>query len=81
MFMAIRRGAPFDENNFFNIPPIDGGDINQSSYVVVKISDIEGGAIAAQPTSYFDGGVIPLAGTASYDPSITYGPDSPLIED
>jgi|11_taG_2_1085331.scaffolds.fasta_scaffold176898_1 hypothetical protein len=81
MFMAIRRGAPFDENNFFNIPPIDGGEINQASYVAVKISDIEGGAIAAPPASYFDGGAIPLKGTASYDPNVTYGPDSPIIGD
>jgi|TARA_B110000908_G_scaffold172732_1_gene242493 hypothetical protein len=81
MFMAIRRGAPFDENNFFNIPPIDGGDINQASYVAVKISNIEGGAIAAGPASYFDGGLIPTLGTASFDPSITYGPNSPLIGD
>ena len=79
--MAIRRGAPFDENNFFNIPPIDGGEINQSSYVAVKISNIEGGAITAQVSSYFDGGNIPLAGTASYDPNVVYGPSSPLIGD
>ena len=24
----IRRGAPFDTNNFFNIPPVDAGELN-----------------------------------------------------
>ena len=75
----IRRGAPFDLNNFFNIPAIDAGEFNPGN--VLKLSRLDGQAFNGTPANYFDGGTIPLAGTASYDPSITYGPDSPLIED
>lgn len=75
----IRRGAPFDKDNFFNVPPIDGGDI--VPLYVTKISRIEGGSFTAPSEHYFDGGYIPLLGTASYDPNITYGPDSPLLDD
>ena len=75
----IRRGAPFDRNNFFNIPPVDAGEI-----VMIydsRVAKIEGGNFQSIPESYFDGGFIPALGTASYDPNVTYGPDSPLIED
>ena len=75
----IRRGAPFDTNNFFNIPPLDAGELNPG--YVSKVARIDGQALSHTPANYFDGGVIPLQGTASYDPNITYGPDSPLIED
>jgi len=75
----IRRGAPFDRDNFFNIPPIDAGDINPIYNTV--ISNIDGGNFADVPEQYFDGGYIPLLGTASYDPNVLYGRFSPLIED
>lgn len=75
----IRRGAPFDLNNFFNIPVIDAGEFDPGN--VLKLSKLDGQAFSDEPANYFDGGTIPLQGTASYDPSITYGPDSPLIED
>jgi len=77
--MTIRRGAPFDKDNFFNIPPIDGGLIN--SLYHTKISHIEGGTFTTNVNVYFDGGSIPVAGTATYDPNIEYGPDSPLVVD
>lgn len=76
----IRRGAPFDPDNFFNVPPIDTGEINPG-YIVKKESNVDGGNFKESPENYFDGGYIPLLGTATYDPNIEYGPDSPLIED
>ena len=55
--------------------------LKKKSGNVLKLSRLDGQAFNGTPANYFDGGTIPLAGTASYDPSITYGPDSPLIED
>ena len=75
----IRRGAPFDKDNFFNIPPVDAGEI--VPLYPTKKANIDGGNFLSAPLNYFDGGYIPLLGTASYDPSIEYGPNSPLIED
>jgi hypothetical protein len=75
----IRRGAPFDPDNFFNIPPVDAGDINPLYDTV--IANIDGEGFTATPQNYFDGGYIPLKGTATYDPKIEYGPWSPLLED
>lgn len=75
----IRRGAPFDPDNFFNIPPIDAGEI--APIYVSRSSKVDGQALNHTPQAYFDGGYIPPLGTATYDPKITYGPDSPLIED
>lgn len=75
----IRRGAPFDRGNFFNIPPLDGGEIVPPYNTL--ISRIDGGTHVSSPPNYFDGGLIPVLGTASYDPSISYGPDSPLLGD
>lgn len=75
----IRRGAPFDPDNFFNIPPIDAGEINPQ--YLTRVSRIDGQVFTNTPQNYFDGGYIPLLGTATYDPKIKYGPNSPLIED
>lgn len=75
----IRRGAPFDKGNIFNIPPLDGGEI-VSLYDTV-ISRIEGGTFILSTHNYFDGGSIPILGTANYNPNIIYGPDSPLLGD
>jgi hypothetical protein len=75
----IRRGAPFDKDNFFNIPPVDAGEIKP--LYTSKVDRVDGEPITQTPSNYFDGGYIPLAGTATYDPNVTYGPNSPLIED
>lgn len=76
----IRRGAPFDPDNFFNIPPLDSGEINPE-YVSKIESNIDGEGFDTEPQNYFDGGYIPPLGTATYDPNVEYGPWSPLIED
>ena len=75
--MGQKRGAPFDEGNLFDRPAVDGGVIRQS--VTIPISRVDGQSFKNNLSSYKDGGVIPLAGTATYDPSIEYGPDSPNL--
>ena len=77
--MPFYRGAPFDKGNIFFIPAIDGGLINPPANYV-SFQNIEGGSANQTPQAYLDGGTIPKAGTASYDPNVEYGPDSPLIE-
>ena len=75
----IRRGAPFDPDNFFNIPPVDAGEINPLYDTVT--ANVDGEGFTTTPQNYFDGGYIPPQGKATYDPNIEYGPWSPLIED
>jgi len=75
--MTIKRGAPFDKNNLWNVPAIDGGEIISKAYA----SKVNGKAIGQKPPNFFNGGTIPKKGTATYDPSKRYGPNSPLIED
>lgn len=75
--MAIKRGAPFDKNNLWNVPAIDGGGIVPDAFAKIY----NGQAIGKTPPEFFNGGFIPLKGTATYDPSKRYGPNSPLIED
>lgn len=68
-------GAPFDSGNFFTIPPVDGGPI-VNLYPDSIVANIDGGYLS-DPPSFFpliDGGTIPLAGTATYDPNKVYGP-------
>jgi hypothetical protein len=73
-------GAPFDEGNIFYIPATDGGPII-SLYPTSNVVNIDGGFFRDAPTDspLVDGGVIPAAGTASYDPTKEYGPDD-IIE-
>jgi len=75
--MAIKRGAPFDKNNLWNVPAIDGGEIVPRA----RSSFVNGESIDQTPNKFIQGGVIPKKGTATYDPSKRYGPNSPLIED
>jgi len=83
----LRAGAPFDEDNIFNIPPTDGGLIvnpHPFSFFV----NIDAGTFISPIKVDIDGGKIPLAGTATYDPTKTYtendiytGPNKPYIID
>jgi hypothetical protein len=75
--MSQKRGAPFDIDNIFNIPAIDGGEF--VSRVSLNFQSIDGGSIAVPPIRYIDGGSLPPAGTASYDPQKDYGPESPNL--
>lgn len=71
MTYKLRAGAPFDENNIFNRPAVDAGPfVNPYEFAVV--AKVDGGNFKETPTKYFDGGTIPVAGTATYDPTITY---------
>lgn len=74
MTYRSRAGAPFDSNNIFNVPPIDPGPFS-NPYGNAIVSKIDGGTFLQPPTKYFNGGTIPLNGTATYDPTRTYGPD------
>jgi hypothetical protein len=74
MTYKLRAGAPFDSNNIFNVPPIDPGPFS-NPYSNTVVSKIDGGSFQQPPTHYFNGGTIPAAGTATYDPTRTYGPN------
>lgn len=75
-----KRGAPFDEENLWNVPAIDAGDINPESSSANSIRFLGADFVTDSPR-VIDGGEIPKQGTATYDPNEDYGPDSPLIED
>jgi hypothetical protein len=72
-------GAPFDEGNIFRVPAIDGGPF-VNPYPLAPQSTVDGGVFSQVPTQsvLVDGGTIPLAGTATYDPNKIYGPDDVL---
>jgi hypothetical protein len=74
MTYKIRAGAPFDLDNLFNRPAIDAGPI-VNLYPNAILSNIDGGDFMQAVTFTVDGGLIPAAGTATYDPSRVYGPD------
>mgnify|MGYP006275288273 CR=1 FL=1 len=76
MTYKLLAGAPFDVGNLFFVPAFDAGYI-VNPYPSSVIVGVDGGNFIGQPPSQHmvDGGSIPLAGTASYDPSKTYGPD------
>jgi hypothetical protein len=74
MTYKIRAGAPFDLDNLFNRPAVDAGPI-VNLYPDSVLSNIDGGNFVQPVTFTVDGGLIPAAGTATYDPSRTYGPD------
>ena len=74
MTYKIRAGAPFDLDNLFNRPAIDAGSF-VNPYPEALLSNIDGGSFNQAPRFIIDGGTIPAAGTATYDPSIEYGPD------
>ena len=77
IFMAIIKvqvaGAPFDPGNIFTTPAIDAGNIvNPFEFSIVDT--IDGGDFSQRGPLIVDGGYIPLAGTATYDPEKEYGP-------
>lgn len=74
MTYKLRAGAPFDLDNLFNRPAVDAGPI-VNLYEDNVLSNIDGGNFAQASTFTIDGGLIPAAGTATYDPSKIYGPD------
>ena len=74
MTYKIRAGAPFDLDNLFNRPAVDAGPI-VNLYPDSVLSNIDGGNFVQPVTFTVDGGLIPVAGTATYDPSRVYGPD------
>ena len=78
MTYQLRAGAPFDLNNIFNIPVIDPGLI-VNPYPDAAVSVVDGGTYASPSSITYDGGLIPLAGTATFDPTKTYGPNDIVI--
>jgi len=72
--MSQKRGAPFDIDNIFNRPAVDGG-VFKSIYET-KISTIQGTTFTRLPNFYVDGGSFPKAGSASYNPNIVYDSNS-----
>lgn len=70
-------GAPFDEGNLFLIPATDAGPF-VNLYPTSNSVNIDGGSFKESHIILVDGGVIPRAGTATYDPSRTYGPDDKI---
>lgn len=75
MTYKLRAGAPFDLDNIFNIPPLDAGPIINNDSPNLIVSKVDGGTIQNPTNIKYDGGVIPPAGTATYDPNKVYGPD------
>jgi hypothetical protein len=74
-FMAITRGAPFDENNIFTRNSIDGGKLTYE-----KVNDsLDGGTFAVPNTVVNDCGHLPKVGTATYVPDPYYGPSGLII--
>jgi hypothetical protein len=73
MTYRIRAGAPFDSDNIFNIPPTDAGPLASFSPNLV-VARLDGGSFRIPGQVSIDGGYIPLRGTATYDPTKTYGP-------
>ena len=71
MTYKLRAGAPFDLDNYFNKPAVDAGPF-VNPYPDCVVSKIDGGALNKPATFTIDGGTIPLAGTATYDPNKTY---------
>ena len=73
MDYQLRAGAPFDADNIFNIPATDAGPLISSSPDLVVVR-LDGGSFTTPGVVSIDGGYIPYKGTATYDPTKTYGP-------
>ena len=80
MSYKLLAGAPFDAGNLFMQPGLDAGPINVIHTSAI-LQGIDGGDFIGNPSSNIlhDGGIIPTAGTATFDPAKTYGPDD-IIE-
>lgn len=79
MTYKIRAGAPFDPDNLFNIPAIDAGPF-VNPYPDTILVNIDFGSFSAPNVNTHDGGYIPLVGTATYDPSKSYGPNDIIMD-
>jgi hypothetical protein len=75
MTYNLRAGAPFDKDNIFNIPATDAGPFYNLNAPYLRVVNIDAGTFASPIIVNIDGGYIPFLGTATYDPTKTYGPD------
>jgi hypothetical protein len=75
MTYKLRAGAPFDLDNLFNIPALDPGPIVNNLGEYLRVAVVDGGSFIEPSEITYDGGVIPLVGTATYNPNRIYGPD------
>jgi hypothetical protein len=75
MTYKLRAGAPFDLDNLFNIPPLDSGPLLNDYAPFLRVAIVDGGTFRNPSEITYDGGMIPLLGTATYDPTRVYGPD------
>lgn len=74
MAYKLLAGAPFDPGNIFFNPATDPGLI-VNPFPDAILSNVDGGFFTDGATEIIvDGGLLPLAGTASYDPNKDYGP-------
>jgi hypothetical protein len=80
MTYNLRAGAPFDKDNIFNIPATDAGPLVNLDSPYLSVVTIDAGTFAKPIVVNIDGGYIPLLGTATYDPTKTYGPDDIVID-
>jgi hypothetical protein len=71
MTYKLRAGAPFDLNNTFNVPALDPGFI-VNPYPTAILAVVDGGTFITPSKITYDGGLIPAAGTASYNPNKVY---------
>lgn len=74
MGYQLLAGAPFDAGNIFYKPAIDAG-LFVNLYPNILVDSIDGGFFNDGSGILIDAGSIPLAGTASFDPDKTYGPN------
>ena len=80
MTYKLRAGAPFDLDNLFNIPALDPGPIVNLDAPHLIVAVVDGGSFTTPSSITYDGGSIPLEGTATYDPTKTYGPEDIVID-
>lgn len=77
IFMATIKvqvaGAPFDLGNIFTVSPVDAGPFI-SEFPDSIVSSVDGGTFSDKGPVIVEGGIIPLAGTATYNPNKVYGP-------
>jgi hypothetical protein len=74
MDYQLKAGAPFDLNNLFTIPALDPG-LFVNPYPDAVVVSVNCGDFTSPVGSIYDGGLIPAAGTATFDPNRTYGPN------
>jgi hypothetical protein len=74
MDYQLRAGAPFDLNNLFITPALDPG-LFVNPYPDATITSADGGTFTSLTLITYDGGSIPVAGTATFNPNKVYGPN------